>query len=130
MAAISEIAGDERGRSVGGALQLDIVIELDREDVDVGQALRHGVGPTSGIGEVTDPPRAASRPADPFDPETESRAGVVMGGDRFDAQPPRRQERAAVEGADEVLLDQLGITLQLGEGRQMCFMAIERNSES
>ena len=73
VAPVSEVPRDQGRRAARRLLHRDVVVELDAQDVDVGQAVGHRVGPAPGVGQVAHADGPGPPPRDALDPEPEGR---------------------------------------------------------
>ena len=95
MSPVSQVAGDEGRRASRRFLHGHVVVELDAQDVDVGQAVSHALRPASGVGQVADSGRPGPALVDALDAEAEG-GTIVTGRDGLDTKAARREEGPVV----------------------------------
>lgn len=100
VAAVAEVAGNEEGGTVGIAGHLDVVIELEGEQIQVGEGVGDGLGPGTGVGDEAEADRSFSAGDSGLEAEAEGGAGVEEL-DGFGPEAREGEERAIVIEADE-----------------------------
>src|SRR4029077_4952395 len=84
---LSQNTLDQPARASTGQLQLDVVVEFQREDIDIGQVAGERRLPGPQVGDITDGPVRSRGTRFGFDPKSKRRAPVMLEGQRPAAGP-------------------------------------------
>jgi hypothetical protein len=128
MPTIAEVPRDQVTRTPRPALKLDIMVELDTEQVNVGECIGHRARPDPGIGQITDRDRLRPPSGSSLEAKPEGRAAVVREFDRLDLEAVWRQERAIVVGPEQTGSVHRGERFETFQFAAVPFVGIERNA--
>jgi hypothetical protein len=127
MSAITEVPCDQVRRAARSALHFDIMVELDAEHVDVGQAFGRAVVPAAGVGDIAngDGPAPALRLR--LDAETVRWTTIMIQLDGLDPHAAGAEEWAAIIGTNEAKGIELAKAAKADQVGAVSVMAIKRN---
>jgi hypothetical protein len=126
----SQVGRNEHARPPRFLLHRDVVVEFDPQDIDIGQALGHCLGPASRVRDVADLDGRLPSHGRYLDPKSKGRSTVVFETDRFDPQTVGRQERLIVVTAAKAGFFERLKTRVVGQIVAMGFVAIENDGAS